>query len=431
MKQTEQIERTTSTETLNTQPTKAIYFLRIFSITTLLFGLILFSAMFYLVASGPNAPIVLKMQDAGPVAFIGLITITFSLPPLTRKTKGFDATIGIAMTFCLILLLEWGVRWIAPQSTDTSYDFPKQTIQANGAINELPHPHIGYTYAPNQEISKVIQQLDEQGDILSEETRVGRTDQYGRRLVPITNLEDRPYHIIFFGGSFTSGFTLDDQHSLPTQLGQQLPTYAPYNYGVDGYGTQNILALLETTDLTTQVSQPEGIAIYVFMADHIQRVIGHSSVIWQERLPYYQLDQSGTAHHQGKTLTSARPLRGLIQGVLLRSELAKLFNVGFPRNWTEDHYQLTTQLILQAKAEYQAQFGPENQFIVVIYPFYGAPELLPYLDTANIDYINYDFLSPYGDTLHPDYWQAGGHPKALTHAAVAHQLAQDLAPYTR
>ena len=410
-------------------PKHTTYYLHLFGSSLVAVGLVTFTLMYLFLAWGNKAPVLLKPQDAGPIAFLGLTVTAIGLPFLTWRRKGFDISMGLFLTVALYVILEISVPYLAPtEPSNTSNNPPtQQRIRSEGKIEEQEDSYIGYTYQPNQQRTDTIDIKNDEDEWVTIATHLSETDQYGRRTIPIEGLENRPAHLLFFGGSFTAGYNLPDIHTLPTQVGLLTPSHTPYNYGVDGYGTSSMLAQLESYDLNTQVSQTNGLALYIFINDHIHRTIGHSRVVWREQLPYYYIDRQGLLVNSG-THTTERPLYNLVQGGFMRSPLFTQFNVTIPSRLNENHYILTTEIILKAKQTYQAEWGTDNPFIVVIYPFYGEPELLPYLEEAGIDYLDYDQFPPYTDTDPPDnrYWQSDGHPTALMQQKVAERLAQDL-----
>jgi hypothetical protein len=81
-----------------------------------------------------------------------------------------------------------------------------------------------------------------------------------------------------------------------------MPNYQGYNYGVSGYGTQHLLAQTSEKITPEEIKQRQGILIYFFIDNHLNRLVGSRRIIklWGENFPYFFLDddkklqQSGT-----------------------------------------------------------------------------------------------------------------------------------------
>jgi hypothetical protein len=133
------------------------------------------------------------------------------------------------------------------------------------------------------------------------------TDAYNRRIAPKTTAIVPDKYVVFFGGSNTFGEGVNDDETLPHYLSRLAPSYRPYNYGVSGYGTQHMLAKFQTTDLRQQIHECDGIAVYGFINDHVDRVINRMKNNWVHQSPYYFLNSEGILERNG-TFNTARPI---------------------------------------------------------------------------------------------------------------------------
>src|SRR5437879_10062020 len=86
--------------------------------------------------------------------------------------------------------------------------------------------------------------------------------------------EQRRHFLLFFGCSMTFGLGVNDNETMPFYMAQYASHYRPYNYGVSGYGPHYMLAQLQRGDLTKDIHETHGIALYTFIDHHIDRPIG-------------------------------------------------------------------------------------------------------------------------------------------------------------
>ena len=71
----------------------------------------------------------------------------------------------------------------------------------------------------------------------------------------------------------TFGLGVNDNETMPFYVAHFASHYRPYNYGVSGYGPHNMLAQLQRGNLTKEINENHGIAIYTFIDHHIDRAI--------------------------------------------------------------------------------------------------------------------------------------------------------------
>lgn len=258
------------------------------------------------------------------------------------------------------------------------------------------------------------------------------TDEHGRRIVPANagRPSTHPF-IAFFGCSFVFGEGGADEASLPNQVAARLGGYHVFNYGVPGYGTQHMLAALESGKLTADIQQTRGACVYVMIPSHLLRAAGTMRIAakWGRDFPCYELDADNQLLYRG-SFSSARPAQMRLIQLLQKSGLVRYFNLDYPPIRERD-FQLVARLILQSRRLFESQFESLG-FYVMLYPTqldWGL-SLKPLIDTlrqAGITVFDYsDFpITPERDTLHPKY---DYHPNAGVHNVMAEKLAADMLP---
>jgi hypothetical protein len=229
--------------------------------------------------------------------------------------------------------------------------------------------------------------------------------------------------MLFFGGSYTFGEGVNDNETMPSYVSQLAPKYKSYNYGVGGYGPQHMLAKLQSEEMTTEIDENQGVLIYTFIYEHVDRAIG-SMVIHNQRgdvMPYYFINTSGELVRRGN-FVSGRPLVALLYAIAGQSQTLKYSHVDFPPSTRDQDLETTVRIFEEARNVYREKFS-SDEFYILIYPGLGAPELIPYLETAGLNYLDYSNLP---NIHNNDFWLGEGHPSAKAHKIVAEKLVQDL-----
>jgi hypothetical protein len=285
-----------------------------------------------------------------------------------------------------------------------------------------PDQQLGYTVRPDAAITS-IKKIDDRVvyDV------VYSIDEFHRRETPVGQTEDRTRFLLFFGDSFTFGEGVNDNETLPYYVGELATEYKPYNYGLSGYGPQQMLAKLQSGDLSDEVLEPDGMAIYVFIDAHVERALGSMYVhnAWGDQMPFYRLNGQDNLVRDGN-FTTGRPLVSALYATLARSEIAHYYNVNIPPRLMDHHYGFTARVIAEARDEFRARFN-SDEFYVVIYPDEGdyAEDIIPHFERLGLKYLNYDELvkldSDEGLSIAGDR-----HPTGKAHHMVAGWIVSDL-----
>lgn len=260
-------------------------------------------------------------------------------------------------------------------------------------------------------------------------------DHFGRRATPRPPGAPAPDRFaLFFGCSFTFGTGVTDEQTIPAQFAADAPRFHAYNYGNQGFGPNNCLAQLETIHLKTEVEESQGVGLFIFIPDHVRRVIGAKKVVCQwvdgSNNPCYEFAQDGAVAYRGPFRT-AHPWRLSFYKALMYEQCLSYFEVEVPPWPRPADIRLTAAILAAAKAKFLEQF-PGSRFYVVVYPdhpklkpqTFPAAEMLPYLKEAGVEYLDYSSamdLSQPGMLIVND-----GHPAAPADAAFATLLARDI-----
>lgn len=255
-------------------------------------------------------------------------------------------------------------------------------------------------------------------------------DDQGRRVTPVDGSAERPLFMLMFGCSFVFGEGLNDDRTLPYFLGRGAPCYEPYNYSFPGYGPQQMLAILESGQLKSQVKQGRGMAIYGYMGEpgvgHIDRAIGSMLIHgWAKHFPYYYLDSAGSLHRE-KDFASGRRAQSLLYSALGHSAFVRLFGINHPLSIDEDHIRLTAKIIQKSAEDFRRLFK-SDAFFVVSFPGASPAEntkLMSLLNAAGIRCLDYSAFPEFSNKGYRI--QGDEHPSALWNDRLADIIVTDL-----
>lgn len=237
---------------------------------------------------------------------------------------------------------------------------------------------------------------------------------------------------VFFGCSFTYGEGVQDDETMPYRYALARGNTRALNFGYNGYGPQNMLAVLEDEpalrDLRLQIGEASTRSrldtVYTFIDHHVKRANGAMSVMrYGKDLPAYEATPSGVV--RVGSFASHRPFVTPLLRALSLSRILGLARVDWPLTVSDDDLKLTTSLIARSKARLAREF-PDNRFRVLLYPGTRlADRLIPYLEGAGIEYLDYT-RDAFGWNPETMAIPVDLHPSALGHAFVAGKLAEDL-----
>lgn len=247
-------------------------------------------------------------------------------------------------------------------------------------------------------------------------------DSYNKRTTPLLS-DTADKYALFFGCSIGFGYGLEDNQTIP-YFYQEKENYRSYNFAHNGYGTNQMLARLQTNDIAEQVLEKDGEAYYLFFWDHIYRSIGTMKrhTAWVHKSPYYYFEDGKLTRN--KTMKDGRPFTAWLYEALYQSSTLNYFEIDFPLKLNEEHYDLVVEMVVQSKKEYEKKFG-NDQFCFVVMPTYNdypADDMDKFLDKIEkkgIEIINLSNLVDYGPkyTLKND-----AHPNSILAKMVANEL---------
>ena len=175
--------------------------------------------------------------------------------------------------------------------------------------------------------------------------------------------------VLFFGDSLTFGYGLNDNETLPYQVGVQSGgRYRTFNFAFNGYSPAQMLAAIEHGMVRRVVDAPPGHAYYIAIPDHVWRVAGRTA--WIRHQPRYVLDSDGTVQAAGfyedpEPLALRLGLGRTVANQLDKSAMWRTLNL---RSMiTEDDTRLYLAMVRRSRDLLTAQY-PGIEFRIILWP---------------------------------------------------------------
>lgn len=249
-------------------------------------------------------------------------------------------------------------------------------------------------------------------------------DHYNKRITPGHDSLKKKF-ALFFGCSICYGYGVEDNQTMPYYFQQNSRDFNSYNFAFSGYGPNHMIARLEYQNLAEQVSEKDGIGLYVFFYGHIDRAIGRMNYYtsYGHLSPYYHLKNGKIVRE--KMFPDGRWFTSFLYEKMYQLNIIKYFKLDLPVKLTDRHYHLVVEMMKRAKELYEEQFGNKN-FYVLIHPNWrdkdeleGIKKMKLHMEKEGIDYIDLsDYIIYSSDYSLPN----DPHPKASTHELLAKEL---------
>lgn len=173
-------------------------------------------------------------------------------------------------------------------------DNESRRIRTEGVYEVLPDDLVGAKLKKNSS-RQARKYVD--GKLLYEVTITN--DSNGLRITPPCS-SDCDTAILFFGDSFTYGEGVNDEETMPYLVGTDVADrYCVYNFAVHGYGTHQMLSLIEHGIVARTVRQKVKTVVYqALYPEHVHRLAGYYS--WNAHGPQYEIGHGGKPVFMGR-----------------------------------------------------------------------------------------------------------------------------------
>ena len=206
-------------------------------------------------------------------------------------------------------------------------------------------------------------------------------DSNGLRVAPPYRNDDLAGTVLFFGCSYTFGAGLNDDETLPYQVGIQSDgRFRTVNFAFVAYGSTQMLAAIETGMVGRAVDTTPRYAYYVAIPHHVWRAAGR--VGWIHHQPRYVMDAKGTPHQAGyfegrkslaRELGFAWPFEGplnWVEGKLNKAAIWRRFLV-LDSRITDDDILLYLAMVRRSQELITTRY-PGIQFRIILWPGQGG-----------------------------------------------------------
>ena len=331
-----------------------------------------------------------------------------------QKIGWLQNTLMMSLMLVLtVLFLEWicGVMLKSQTHNAPKIEGPTHSMMFDKDLGYKPKPDTSHTGIRTKD-GKIIYSINYS------------TDANSLRITPLDTTKPRTKYAQFYGCSMTFGEGVQNNETMPYFFGEYDSTYRPYNFAYSGYGPHQMLARLETENAKKIVRENTGIGFYIYINDHVNRVLGTMTNYGYNggQAPYYH-KVDGQLKHEG-LFTEGRKIRSWIFEQLLKSNILKLFKIGYPFKITEQDYELTAEVMAEASRNYKKQFGNDN-FYVIIYPTtVNSSLIINLLKQKGVKVLDYSKLF---NPLEKGYAIPDDeHPTALANEILIKQLVKDI-----
>jgi hypothetical protein len=340
-------------------------------------------------------------------------------PPSRLRLLAFGCSLATT-----VLVVELGA-WLY----DLTFQPNKWQRWENTEETWIHHDRLGKAPAPSSQarVTKYV------GDEIIYRDALTETDALGRRVCDPQLSAQALEHAIFMGGSFVFGEGLHRRDTLPCQLGAQSQgRFRPYSYSLAGWGTSQVLVMLQDEVWWRDVQPREGFALYLFIAPHVVRTVGDGRrTSMKPTWPIFRLDDQGELegpmrerdipllHAFNLIYRYLRPFSPAMK-VLLYDRRGYVF---YPR---DKAVRATALTIVAARDRYEARF--DGRFLVMMHPRtpleeHEAALFFEILDQHGVTVLRPPPLpDPEAAVLHP----LDDHPSAAENAHLAGWLLDRL-----
>ncbi len=255
------------------------------------------------------------------------------------------------------------------------------------------------------------------------------TDSFHRRKVNGNSKKDNN-HLILFGCSYTFGDGIDNKNTFAQILKDSLKSeYSVYNYGVPGYGTQQMLTTIQYQNLNKEIPQKKGTVLYIYVPGIISRnIAAFSTFNWSKNYPCYKFEKAKLKYYS--SAREAYPNRTRVFDFLHNFNTFRYLN--FVRNFNypkvnDEYIELTGKILAESRKSYLKYF-PDSRFATIIFPHLhnkdpNTEKLIENLKNKNIPVFD---LSNFADTITDKTIKNDGHPSAYLHKAISNYIFSEI-----
>lgn len=242
---------------------------------------------------------------------------------------------------------------------------------------------------------------------------------------PLNNIKPDKKSILILGCSFAYGASLEDNETIGYQL-SKLTGRTVYNRGIGGFGISEMLYQTKQADFYDSIDVPLEYAFYVFIHDHIRRIL----------LMKYVSDVYLNYEEEEGALIEKYPPFGILRCLYsFRILMEKhIYNKWLNNESRKDElFDLMKRYFEEMRRALQARY-PDIKFVIIKYPLLEHNAVSKYIESSerwkeleDEGFIIYDISKEFNVNFNDsEYRLPDGHPKANAWEIVSRQLVRDL-----
>jgi hypothetical protein len=289
------------------------------------------------------------------VFFVVSVVLIVSVAIFRKNRTAQNVLLSVVSILVTFFIVEWFCgKWLDFQNTQQpKISGPKHSF--------VPNENLGYKPAPNEELFGLKTKDGEPVYNITFET-----DSNSLRKIPL-NFTNATKFAQFYGCSMTFGEGVNSDETIPYQFAKLDTTYHAYNFAFSGYGPTQMLARLQDGNVEGIVSENSGFAVYAYIPDHVNRTINtYTNYSYNHgNVPRYKFTNGELV--RDKTFAESLKFRNFIFDQMAKSNILRVFNIGYPFNITSEDYELTAAIFAESAKEFEKKFQ-SKRFFVVIYP---------------------------------------------------------------
>lgn len=256
-------------------------------------------------------------------------------------------------------------------------------------------------------------------------------DQYGRRVTVDSSKEQNTIFkkgVVFAGCSWTFGYGLSDDETIPAFFSSHQPRLDVKNWGTPGSSINLALYDLKLNSKQLHSNDLSYDYIYILINSHLERSAGtYPSMLWMSKTPYYKKNTDGRMVFNG-SISQNLDWKFFILNLYKKivGFLPSFYHERvFPRLSSIDHHYIC-DLFVEMKRSWLESF-PSSRFIIYHHPLAYqelSPDLISCLESHQVSYVkgNQEYFSGL-KTLTIKY---DGHPTSITNERVAFDILKNL-----
>lgn len=296
-----------------------------------------------------------------PFAWAGYVWAVGLLASSLINTKTTHKVVFANLGITALLLASVEVYLYAPLSN-------KVISKGNMWKTEQFEKHEILGYSPPTLANKIIGKKYYDNQVVYDTTY--STDNNAQRCTFPRNLNVNK-SALFFGCSITFGDGINDEQTLPYQVGKlSKGKINTYNFGYSGYGPHQMLSALEHNLVAKIVMEEPKYAIYSAIPGHIVRSSGLQSwlVTWHD--PNYILDENNHLFYSGHfddnqvEITLKDRIRAILSNSNILKRIYSPFAINLKRKQNQEDITRYVEIVSNARDIFEQKY-PHSEFHIL------------------------------------------------------------------